>query len=59
VSTVPTETSDDPNRGGLLLLRLGELFRFNCEHLGIAMKSGAANPDVDFSQLWHEMFLNY
>ena len=48
----------DSNRPGTLLLRVGELRRACVEHMEIAICSQKDNPDVDFSELWKEMFLN-
>ena len=46
------------NRPGTLLLRVGELRRACVEHMEIAICSQKDNPEVDFSELWKEMFLN-
>ena len=47
-----------PGRVAQLMLRVSELKRANLEHNKIAMEVQQANPDMDFSQLWHEMFLS-
>ena len=46
------------NRPGTLLLRVGELRRACIEHIEIALCSQKDNPDVDFSELFKEMFLD-
>ena len=51
-------TGQDPNRVGMLILRLSELKKANYEHTQIALEVQKQNPDVDFSDLWREMFLS-
>ena len=55
---VAAEIGRDANRAATLILRLSELKRANYEHTQIAMEVQRQNPDLDFSQLWHEMFLS-
>jgi hypothetical protein len=46
----------NPSRGGILLAKMAELKRANCEHHEMANLTIQQNPDISFGQLWQEIF---
>ena len=47
-----------PHHMGQMLARLPELRKANLEHHLIAAQASMARPNVDFGQLWKDLFLS-